>query len=221
MKSLIPLRYLAALLALCLLTQPVWAQQEDVPSKFYVGAQVGAHLYLVDYSSGSQGVAVSPVHVQVGYQISPRLALQLGVGYRHRESNAGSTTSPIPGYPSTQFETDWWTTDLPLTARYTLSKPTSRLKFDLIGGVVLVQSRYRYSRQVGKDGVVFEREFIDNKATDAYLTAGAGMRYGLSRKLDLTFDAQLNKLPRSVAAPPNTSFVSYFSLGPGLRYTFR
>lgn len=218
------LRHIVTLIFAGLLTHPVFSQQfEDPPDNFYVGAQVGANRYLVDYPSGSQGVAVSPVHVQVGYQISPRLAVQLGVGRRRRQQYVGSTTvAPVPGGPASRFESDWWTTHVPLLGRYTLtSKASRRFKVDVVGGVALVRSRYRYNRTVAQNGVVIEQENIDSRVTDPYLTAGVGTRYGLNRKLALTFDAQLNRLPRTVRTDPKESFLGYSSLAVGLRYTFR
>lgn len=205
-----------------MLSQQISSAQRptDTPVTFYVGLQVGAHRYLVDYQSGYNEITTGPAHLQVGYQVSSHLAIQLGVGYR-QERSAGEAASPTTGQLAGRFEQSHRTVDIPLVVRYTLTRrPANRFKFDLIGGVVMVRSRYRYDRTITEDGVITQDIHVDESVTDPYVTAGLGIRHRLSSKLDATLDAQLNKLTRDVQTD-NRSLLRYYSVGLGLRYSFR
>ncbi len=87
---------------------------------------------------------------------------------------------------------------------------------------LLVHSRHRYDRVVTEDGIVTQDVHINEKVTDPYVTAGLGMRYGLSKKVALTLDTHLNKLTHEVKGIAGWGRpITYYSVGLGLRYTFR
>jgi hypothetical protein len=46
----------------------------DVPAEFYVGLQVGAHHYLVDYPQGFNEISTGPAHQQVVLLYEMKLA---------------------------------------------------------------------------------------------------------------------------------------------------
>ncbi|RYU79124.1 outer membrane beta-barrel protein [Hymenobacter persicinus] len=216
------LRYAVCAIAL-FASQPLLAQTAPTPaSRFYVGLQAGFHRYLIDYPGRYNEITVLPAHLVAGYQAMPRLALQLGASYRHEQHTYGSTASPLPGEPGRRMEEDHWTTDVPLSVRYSLTRqPEKRLQFDLTGGITLVYSRWLSQTTTGKDGVIIGSERIDSKVMDPYLTVGAGLRYGFSPRLALTFDAQVNKLTLTVRTAPALALLRYPSVGLGLRYRLR
>jgi hypothetical protein len=210
---------------------PGLAQTPDaapVPApKFYVGlaAYHSNFQNLGSWRQGDTGFRV-PVQLTAGYQLRPRLALELGVAYSGRtthyeyDSYYYNTSGMAPArYAYSGAFTDR-TTTVSALARYTLTrKPAHRLQFDALGGLSLVHRSY-YSRGFEGDDLsgTFQTEpfAVRGSVNDLLLTAGLGLRYRLTPRLGLNFDLTTNyNLSR-----PNTFNGYTGSAALGLRYRF-
>ena len=185
------------------------AQAPGLPTTphFYGGLGVysSSHQNLGGLSDGRARV---PVQAVVGYQLRPRLAVQLGVAYNGNRSAYGFSTSyssyyPFPpnsiiDYAGTQTERSASVTAL---ARYVLTRQaTHRFQADLLGGAKFEYSHYRDegSRTTHDQGAPVSVPYgIPSSYTQPLLSLGFGLRYRLVSQLeaayDFTFDQPLGK----------------------------
>lgn len=180
------------------------AEAQATP-RFYVG--------LAAYSSsyqpvGNQALGTGfrvPMQLTAGYQLRPRLAVQLGVAYRGGTSPYLSSTlyqDAITGPNTTYYtlEGDYTQrrTSVSVLARYTLTaNPAHRLQFDALGGFGLehrsIRSRGTQTNYApGAATTVSDYEF-GYAQNNLLLTGGIGARYRLSQHFELTYDLTLNK----------------------------
>ncbi|MBH8556464.1 outer membrane beta-barrel protein [Hymenobacter negativus] len=212
---------------LCTAALPALAQTTtvaDAPTarRFYIGlgAYHSNYQNLGDLRYGDTGFRV-PVQLTAGYQLRPRLALELGAAYCGRTSRYaydgyfydGSGAAVYYQYSNTYTVR---TTSVSALARYTLTRqPAHRLQFDVLGGVGLVHAA-RYSRGTQIDrfsGSTQSAPFAVRNATNNWLlTAGLAARYRLSSRFELNFDITTN---RDLTRP---DFIGSAALG--LRYRF-
>lgn len=166
-----------------------------------------------------------PVQLTAGYQLRPRLALELGVAYSGR-----TTTYAYEGYYSSGGTPYYYqrsntatsrTTSVSALARYTLIRqPAHRLQVDALGGFTLLHRNY-YSRGFEGDdlsGSLQTKPFtVRSASTDLLLTAGRGLRYRLTPRFELNFDLATNY---NLTSPTvhNDGFTGSSALG--LRYRF-
>jgi hypothetical protein len=174
------------------------------PPRFYVG--LGAYhsnfQNLSSWRQGDTGFRV-PVQLTAGYQLRPRLALELSAAYSGRTGvyaydgyyQKGNGLAPSYYQYSNTF-TERITTVSAL-ARYTLTRqPAHRLQVDALGGFTLVHGN-NYSR--GFEANDFSGSFqsmpFDRRSThnELLLTAGLGLRYRLAPRLELNFDLTTNR----------------------------
>jgi hypothetical protein len=195
-------------------------------SRFYVG--LGAYhsnfQNLGSWRQGDTGFRV-PVQLSVGYQLRPRLALELGVAYSGRTTRYAyegyyyDFTGPSYYNQYTNTTTERVTT-LSALARYTLTRqPAHRLQFDVLGGFTLVHGNYysRGSETNELSGTLQTEPFAyHGSSNDLLLTAGLGLRYRLTPRLDLNFDLTTNRN----LSHPNTYNGYTGSAALGLRYHF-
>ncbi|GAB3638216.1 hypothetical protein GCM10027422_38060 [Hymenobacter arcticus] len=204
------------------------AQTADSTPRYYVG--------LAAYSSDFQplggtyyGGTTVPVQLTLGYQVLPRLAVQLGVAYSgnsYRYTNDG----PYPMYttagrPATFYtysgNTSWRSASVSLLARYTLTrKPEHRVQFDVLGGLTLDHDRTHYDNsRTDTDslqnviGTVGYNERYSR--TNFLLTGGLSTRYRFSQRLEAVLDVTLS---RSFLQGQYAGFPGSTALG--LRYRF-
>ena len=199
-----------ALGGLLLLTAaaPALAQTvADAPAapRFYVGLAAYHSNYqnLASWRQGVSGFRV-PVQLTAGYQLRPRLALELGVaysghtiayaydGYRY-DYTTGSASARYYQYSSTITGR---TTSVSALARYTLTRqPAHRLQVDALGGFTLVHSSF-YSRGFERDDLSGSPQptsfAIRGTSNDLLLTAGLGLRYRLNPHFELNLDLTTN-----------------------------
>lgn len=141
---------------------------------------------------------LAPLQVAVGYQLRPKLGLQVGFARRHKRYeflNRGTTTSGIPTTDNLVFES--WVTALPVRGRLTLTKrPAQRFQVDGLAGLCLVTYRDYFERTVAEDGQVKDYRSDRARANSIYVSFGAGTRYALGkrRRLEVTADYLLNKI---------------------------
>ena len=220
------------ILSSLLLSLPLvgFAQDEQaapVP-KFYVGLAAYSGPYQRFGSSNYNGTDVNiPVQATLGYQLRPRLAVQLGLtysGYKRDytyEYDYTDTNTNQINY-STNGTYRLRTFDTSLLLRYTLTrKAAHRFQADLVGGLRLTHQR---ARQVGTDIYSYinpsqgPRTIIeyDNVYPYNVLSAdlGPSFRYRFGQRLEAVGDILFN-LPVTGNYHPLES-----SLALGLRYRF-
>ena len=218
-------------LASLLATSPLLglAQATDLAPapRYYVG--------LAAYSSAYQPLGGSayrstrlPFQVVAGYQVRPRLAVQLGVAYSSTSASSFGisryypTTGPTRGvYFDYANQSSAHNASLALLARYTLTRqPAHRLQADLLGGITLEASRYDFSYVNSDSSQVPVTNRYEGRGTDwaALLTAGPSVRYRFGRHLEALLDFTLN-YDISRAHHLNTSEVTG-ATALGLRYRF-
>jgi len=170
---------------------------------------VGIGLYASDYQpfrASYRGLQV-PVQAVVGYQLRPRLAVQLGgvTSSIHQQSTGITSyyTSPTgtSGYKTHIYNSSSTSdnTSLSLLARYTLTRQSAhRFQVDALGGLTLEIQHYSdYNTRTEYDSTntqtAIARNSSDHRSTDALLTAGISPRFRFSRHLDATFDLTFSK----------------------------
>jgi hypothetical protein len=182
-----------------------YAQTAELPTAphFYGGLGVYSSSHQ-NLSSWGNGQARIPVQGVVGYQLRPRLAVQLGLAYSGNSSTytyslfSGVIYPPPPSavidYVGTNKAHSTTTT---LLARYGLTrKPTHRFQADVLGGAKFEYTRYNdLGTQTTHDQAApvvtaYERP---STYTQPALSLGIGLRYRLVSRLeaayDFTFDA--------------------------------
>lgn len=219
---------LASLLAATPLLSSAQATAEAPTPRYYVG--------LAAYSSAYQGLGGNayrggpriPVQVTAGYQLRPRLAVQVGVAYSGISySTFGiSRYFPSQGYPAGVYfdysnKSKERNTSVALLARYTLTRqPAHRLQVDVLGGATLEVQHYAYSTVSSDSSRVPVVYRYDESGTNlAYLvTAGPSVRYRFGRHLDAVLDFTLN-YDFDHSHRPNSSVLTG-ATALGLRYRF-
>ncbi|MEJ7659755.1 MAG: hypothetical protein WKG07_09075 [Hymenobacter sp.] len=217
------------------------AEDATLRPRYYVGAQLGSYNYPVRFPDfnpyaalpggspsffqepgvGSYSIEVKNPYVYAGYQLRPRLALQLGyqgqAGTGHSGSYSLVGTQKIPSYAS---ETYQQTLTFPVLLRRTLTRQyQQRLQFDVVGGVALSYARVRFSRTDYNNGQVTKQFALARQTTDVHAIGGLGIGYGFGRRRKLQATAEyvfIQNLQNSF-----TGFNSVEAGGSlGLRYRF-
>lgn len=176
------------------------AQSVELPATphFYGGLGV--------YSSGHQnlgswgyGRARVPVQAMVGYQLRPRLAVQLGLAYSGNSTDyaySSSYSSYYPPPPSTVVDYAGRYTErlatATLLARYGLTRqPSHRFQADLLGGAKFEYTRYNsVGTRTAHDQPTPVVTPYESPAsyTQPALSLGFGLRYRLVSQLELAYD---------------------------------
>lgn len=205
------------------------AQTAELPTAphFYggLGVYTSSHQNL---SSWGNGQARIPVQAVVGYQLRPRLAVQLGLAYSGNSDDYAYSTSYSSYYPSppssvidfagTYRERSATAT---LLARYTLTRqPTHRFQADLLGGAKFEYTRYNNTgTQTAHDQaapVVTPYE-SPSTYTQPLLSLGFGLRYRLVSRLEAVYDFTFD-LP--VGSNSYYTSRTQATMALGLRYRF-
>jgi hypothetical protein len=161
--------------------------------RFYGGLGVYSSSHQ-DLGSWGDGARI-PVQAVVGYQLRPRLAVQLGLAYsgnRNFYDNSQyiySGGSPIAYSAGTYTERSTTTS---LLARYTLTRKLQhRFQADLLGG-----AKFEYSAYHDK-GTYFDNRPATPSATpfdytstytSTLLSLGPSLRYRVASRLDVVYD---------------------------------
>jgi hypothetical protein len=175
--------------------------------RYYVG--------LAAYSSSYQPLGGSyyrslrlPIQLTAGYQLRPRLAVQVGVAYSGESydyfdagryyTTSGAAASPY-AYYEFQGRNQERNTSVALLARYTLTRqPQHRFQADLLGGLTLERERYnalatRTYRDSTRTNVVTANSDDTVRNNNLLLTVGASARYRFGRHLEAVLDYTLNR----------------------------
>lgn len=232
------MRFLSVALGGLLLSSalPALAQSSAEPPaapRFYVGLGAYNSYYqrIGGYSRYSNGGLRLPLQLTAGYQVHPRLAVQVGVAYSggtsHYYENTlyqNATTGPNASYYTLDGDYIQRQVSVSSLARYTLTtNPAHRLQFDALGGFTLerTSSRSRGTQTnyaAGSAATTSDYSFGYAQNT-LLLTGGIGARYRLSHRFELTYDFTVNKVLTNGAAPyGNNTLTTGQALG--LRYRF-
>jgi hypothetical protein len=199
--------------------------------RFYVGlaAYHSNFQNLGSWRQGDTGFRV-PVQLTAGYQLRPRLALELSGAYSGRTTSYSYDRTLIDefGTPYSRYQysstSTGRTASVSALARYTLTRsPSHRLQVDVLGGLTLVHTNYRSNSTQTNDlsGTLRTEHFADHgTANNLLLTAGLGLRYLLTPRFALNFDLTTN---RNLDYPVTYgNFTSGFtgSAALGVRYRF-
>lgn len=158
----------------------------------YVGLAAYASNYLPLGQFWRHGFPV-PLQATVGYQLSPRWAVQASGAYSGRSNSyagfEGSSTTPasyVGSYRERLFTTS-------VLGRYTLTRqPTHRLQVDVLAGLAWAHLHYTssYSR-IDSLGAITSSggDYTTNRLL---LNAGLGARYRITPRLEATYNVLLN-----------------------------
>lgn len=190
-------------------------------SKFvFVKARLMNSLYWVYYPSGDiNRFPCNPIQARVGYQISPRVAVQIAFSGRKFKNTFGSTGSDTLGNPVTsQTKSIDKIFDIPLQIKYTFSNPDKRLQFYWLVGVAFVSARYSTTFLNTNGSSITRNETHGEKATNTFASIALGTSYRLSKRWALDLEFGFNK---------NTDYITTNriptgrSMGIGVSYAFR
>ena len=199
------------LLALSMLllsaARPARAQSTEAPPepKFYVGLGAYSSFYqpLARQSSGFLGGSGGrrlPVQLTAGYQLRPRLAVQVGLAYSEatvRYAYAGRVYGNGPdGYVDYRSTITSRGLSASLLGRYTLTRnATHRLQFDALGGFAIEHtSHFDRGTQADSLGGTAQLQPFARRYAEFNLLATCGLstRYRLSPRFDLALDVLLS-----------------------------
>ncbi|MBO2008138.1 outer membrane beta-barrel protein [Hymenobacter negativus] len=209
---------------------PGQAQTAPAPApRFFVGlAAYRSYYQPLESRPGVSGFAV-PLQLTAGYQLRPRLAVQVGLAYSgssyayEGEGYFYNLNRPQGTYYRYTGKSNIRTASASVLARYTLTrKPEHRLQFDALGGFTLEYRRGAdHGTYIDSVGGSRNENPYDNRGTDnaLLLTAGLGTRYRLTPRFDLSLDLLLN---RSLTSPIYFNYQGGLtgSAALGLRYRF-
>ncbi|GAA4053694.1 hypothetical protein GCM10022409_45840 [Hymenobacter glaciei] len=217
--------------ALPALAQTTPAETTTTP-RYYVGLGAYSSYYqrLGGTSLGYDNSFRMPVQLTAGYQLSPRLAVQVGVAYSGNTSHYGESivySTPTPNTPSPYYNTEGVFTQrlasISTLARYTLTaNPARRLQFDALGGFTFehANSANKGSRTDSFQGTTTTSTYNNHYSRNALLlTGGVGARYRMSRRFELTYDFTVNKNLTEGSGPYSDNVLTT-SQALGLRYRF-
>ena len=219
---------------LAAVTLPARAQTSaDAPAaplpgtaRYYVG--LGAYSSYYQQLGGQHNNSFRlPVQLVAGYQLRPRLAVQVGVAYSgntFRYAFVGRPYGSGPtGYIDYRADLTSRVLSASVLARYTLTRnPAHRVQFDALGGFTLEHgSSFERGTQADSLGGTLNVTNFSNRTSrnTLLLTAGVGTRYRLSSHFELFYDFTLNKALNGPAPhPAPMGFTGSSTLG--LRYRF-
>ena len=214
-------------------TLPAFAQtaqmaQTPPAPRFYVGLGLYSSFYQPLSGQANRSVQL-PVQLMAGYQLRPRLAVQVGVAYSGTTGHYFDTgffynpTNPKGAFFEYNATNTLRYASVSALARYTLTrKPAHRVQFDALGGFTLehsnVLNRSTWADSLGGTRNVNSYGYRASRNT-LLLTAGLGTRIRLSQRFGLFYDLTLNKAltgPDPHPAPARLTGSSAL----GLRYRF-
>ncbi|MBO3271258.1 hypothetical protein [Hymenobacter defluvii] len=188
--------------------------------QWYVGAQVGAYGYAVrssgNYYSYRRGTIIGP-YLYVGYYLRPRLAVQLGLQYDHKQYNDNFYPTGQGYYETSQNE---YNLAVPVLLRYALTKlPQQRVQVDVVAGAALVFYRLHYQR----------KEYVPSQIEPTIITGGREKQSAVNPMLGLSLAYGFGRT-RRVQVTAEGVFIrpllsAAYGLQPGLsiglRYRFK
>lgn len=159
--------------------------------RFYVDAQIASHYYVFKYSAVEpKGIVITPWCVNVGYYLTPRIAVQMGLLHNHENSVSINTYYPTSG-PTTDFyrEDDRWNTSIPVLLRFTLVRNLSRrFKVDVIAGGAFGYSKVKTKDYQIQAGQTSNYKKFDYQQANIFGSVGLSGRYIFSKHWEIVVD---------------------------------
>jgi hypothetical protein len=163
------------------------------------------------------------VQATLGYQLRPRLAVQLGLVYSGRKNDYASTNEYVDANSNKILFNSTGRSTLrhytaSLQARYTLTrKPAHRFQVDAVGGLAY---DHQYYRGVGSEAYTNVSQGTSTSTNhddtspynEAFISIGPSLRYRFGQRLDVVYDLLLNQ--------PLTRQSNAGSMALGIRYRF-
>lgn len=176
-------------------SSPVAPADAAPAHRFYVGLSAYTSQHETWGSRNGQPFTY-PVQVTVGYQLRPRLALQLSAVSAGTSSSFSSVLPQANGtlVPYTRTA-DNRSTSISALARYTLTRnPANRLQVDGLGGFTLhhysFDGKGAYLDSNAPTGIATYDQH--SRTTDVLLTGGVSVRYRLSSRFEAVVDGTLS-----------------------------
>jgi hypothetical protein len=192
----------------------------------YIGLQAVNYRYAFVYKDGvGTELALNPVHMAVGYALSPRLAVQLGlaVGWSKYESTSSGTNLSGQAMRGVTSDANRMQA-IPILVRYTINRPEQRFQVDALFGPTFVHAWAKSDLVEYLDEQVTKQVQRSSEGWNTLLTGGLGGRYVIRDHLQLTADVLLNRNSRSYRQTAtinrNESRLTP-SIGVGVQYRFR
>lgn len=172
--------------------------------RFYVGGHLLYRAaYQVFYAKEPYSEEVDLWQLTAGGNVTPRLAVQLGLSYRQeydRRNPYYAFTLPNGDYMESRGTYENWTYVVPLLARYAVVPPSKfRLQVEALAGVTVLGTKYRVREEDRVNGQVVSRNSFGEQLTQGYYTVGAGVRCPFGRRVEGVFDWTYS---RNVRAAP-------------------
>ncbi|MDJ0364382.1 hypothetical protein QMK33_04405 [Hymenobacter sp. H14-R3] len=188
------------------------AEDATLRPRYYVGVQGGSYNYQVRFDNfdpyaarpggfpsffqragvGSYGVEVKNPYVYVGYQLRPRLAVQLG--YQGQAGTGRSESYVLVGAQQILLnasENYQQTLTFPLLLRYAITRQyLQRVQFEVVGGVALSYARVRFSETKYDNGQVKDQFAFARQTTSGHAIGGLNVGYGFGRRRKLQATAE-------------------------------
>ncbi|MHA6248679.1 outer membrane beta-barrel protein [Pontibacter sp. CAU 1760] len=182
------MKTLLSLLLLCSLTAT--AQSSSAPdtteSKFYVGVELSTISYLISNHAKSVSGMFTPVaHVHVGYRLSERASIQVGLAYGETDDNFESIyfkTADSTIYKSTRLSNRGLA--IPITLQLTPFNPGRRLNVFATASLIPIigeVSDRRTETLDGKTDIMFDAH---DSGIYTIFTAGVILNYKISKRLE-------------------------------------
>jgi hypothetical protein len=199
-----------------LLACPLVGLAQSLPPATNARLYVGLGTYVSNFQPVS-GNSISdlkvPLQFTAGYQLRPRLALQVGVAYSRPtfDYSTLNTTDDTPGalIVAQRYEGQsvWRRTTLSVQARYSLRQPARRFQTDLLLGYAqereLFTSGHSYTA-IDNTNSVYDTSYSaenHNYSLNTF-TAGLSTRYCFSSYFEVVAEGLLVGVPHHWSNPP-------------------
>jgi len=190
--------------------------------RFYVGAHAAAQVFRVTSTTYPiEEAVIRPLYVFVGYQFSPRLAVQAGF-LQHNPAALTSSVFVIDRAGQlieARSYSDRYHGAVPVLLRYTVAQQlATRLRLEVLMGSILVFHEYQgdYVQLMGGQVLYEVHEY--SKTRNLYVVGGLGLSYKVVSHVDLMLEGTANRnLTRLESAYARKTM---FGIGAGLRYCF-
>lgn len=177
-------------------------------------------LYWVQYpSSNVDRFLISPIQLTVGYQISPRVAVQIGIsGRRLKESNLAIGTDSVRNVVTEGSQSTRKFLEVPVVAKYTFSNLGKKLQFYWLGGFSFVFARTSSTFTNTNGQEITRHQSYRKHTTDVFVCLALEASYRFSKQWEMNVEVGVNKNMSHLKTPriPLGS-----SRGIGVSYAFR
>lgn len=189
--------------------------------RLYAGANFFVGQYTITYPNRlGEWLGVYPYELNLGYQLRPGLAVQVGWAHLHEHSETDRIDTNAAGKVTYRLfgsgERDL--TVVPTLLRYTVTRRLKhRVQFDVLGGLTFLRATF-YGVGGYTDSTLTVIPFSNaRKATNVLLTIGPSIRFAFGRHVEAVADVVLNRSLVGGFSRPH-SLTPTFAFG--LRYRF-